>query len=130
VLAAVGVNDVLFAEGLLRNPTQLRRAKPDGSIVTVAGSSARGSSDGIGSTATFEYISALAPDKAGNVWIADSFNNAVRQLRPDGRVVTRIGAQSPVNSTLGTGYVQRPTGIAVLPSNVIAITSEAAVLLD
>ena len=63
---------------------RIREVSPDGIIKTVAGNGTQGY-DGDGGVATRASISnpfALALDGAGNVYIADSANNAVRILRP------------------------------------------------
>lgn len=131
LLVAKGIDDVLFTE--LTNGSdgvRLRRARADGSIRTVAGG-ANGYADGQGTAALFRQISGLSADRVGNIYISDGGNNAVRLMRPDYSVITLIGRRSPANTTTGTAPVIRnPHGIAVLPGNAIAISSEAAILLD
>ena len=100
-IVAVGVDDVVFTEGFDSNPTRLRRARSDGSIATVAGSSASGSADGDGVAASFSYISGLVADRAGNVYVADSGNNAIRLMRPNHSVTTLVGKKPPANTSLG-----------------------------
>jgi sugar lactone lactonase YvrE len=130
-LVAVGVDDVIFTEGLLFNPTRLRRARSDGSIATVAGSSTSGNTDGDGVSASFAYISGLVADRTGNVYVADAGNNAVRLMRPNHSVATLIGKKPPANTSLGDAPVIRhPGGIALLPGNALAVSSEAAILVD
>lgn len=132
VMAAMGVDDILFSESTNGRGARLRRARADGSVLTVAGSGTKsGHVDGLGSTALFSSITALSIDTAGNVHIADSGNNAVRLMRPDYSVTTLIGSKPPANTSLGGSPIIRyPYGMALLPNNAIALSSEAAVLID
>jgi sugar lactone lactonase YvrE len=70
-------------------PATIRQITPDGVISTVAGSNAQGyvghgySGDGGPATqGTLADTMSAAVDRAGNVYIADTSNNAVRVLRP------------------------------------------------
>jgi len=71
---------VFFSEA---NNHALRRLVPSsGAVTTVAGFSGKpGSSDGAGSSASFNAPSGIAVDAAGNVWVADSGNNRIRKAR-------------------------------------------------
>jgi len=53
-----------------------------------AGTGAAGMNDGDASTATFNGPSDLAFDGNGNLFVADTFNRAVRKITPDGTVST------------------------------------------
>ena len=75
---------------LIADGTRIRRVSVDGTITTVAGTGTVGSGAGpVGyngdggpaSRATFA-AEALALDRVGNVYVTDSFNSAVRILRP------------------------------------------------
>ena len=63
---------------------RIRRVSPDGIISTIAGNGTGGYSGdgGPATTASLCYPSALAVDGAGNIYVADSCNNAIRILRP------------------------------------------------
>lgn len=129
LIVAIGPNDVLFVENApLRN--RIRRATANG-ITTVAGSGVVGSTDGAGLAASFNNISALAADAAGNVYVAEEGNHTVRLMRPGFQVTTLIGSPSTPNTALGnTATIRAPGGVAVLPGNAIAISTEAAVVID
>lgn len=87
------VNGALTVDGagnlFIAGPGRIRRISPDGIITTVAGNGTPGYS-GDGGLATdaklslsFSGIGSLiTADVAGNVYIADSENNAIRVLRP------------------------------------------------
>src|SRR5262249_16729645 len=47
--------------------------------------------DGTGSAAHFHYPQGVALDSAGNVYVADSGNHAIRKVTPQGSVSTLVG---------------------------------------
>jgi sugar lactone lactonase YvrE len=69
---------------------RIRKLAPDGSMRTVAGG-VEGFADGPAAQAAFNTPSGLAIDGAGNLYIADTGNNAIRKLAPDGTVSTVAG---------------------------------------
>jgi sugar lactone lactonase YvrE len=68
----------------------IRKISPDGKIVTVAGTGKSGSNDGVGSSASFFLPAGIAIDGKGDLFVADSYNNRVRKISPDGMVSTLI----------------------------------------
>ena len=108
----------------------VRRLRTDGSIETIAGST-RGNSDGTGSAAKFESITALSVDATGRIYVADSGNQAVRLIGTDRSVRTLIPYAVGPRVVLGDApSLNYPVGLALLPGSAIAVTSEFAVLLD
>ena len=87
----------------------IRKITPPGIVTTVAGlAGTRGSTDGKGAAARFEYPSAVAVDRNGNIYVADTANNTVRKITPDGTVQTfaeRVGASSVATDDGGNVYV-------------------------
>jgi hypothetical protein len=60
-------------------------------VTTVAGwPGSAGSANGTGWAARFSYPGSVRTDAAGNVYVADSYNNTVRKVTPGG-VVTTVG---------------------------------------
>jgi len=127
LVVATGVDEVLFVDIQSRS---IRRAKADGSIDSVVGAGTEGSADGQGTAATFSLISGLARDSVGNLYVADSGNHAVRLVRPNFAVSTLL-RNPPPNTVLGDlPSIRAPSGVTVLPGNAIALSTEAAIVVD
>jgi surface protein len=93
----------------------IRRITPGGVISSFAGFGNSGFVDGTGTTAYFNSPSALAFDTAGNLFVADTGNHAIRRITSAGVVTTLAGNGTP-GSTDGTGSAARfnaPAGIAI-----------------
>jgi sugar lactone lactonase YvrE len=93
---------------------RIRRIGPDGRVSTFAGTRA-GFADGPAASAAFDTPSALAIDRLGNLYVADTGNNAIRKVAPDGRVSTLAGGGAP-GYLDGIGRAARfdgPVGVAV-----------------
>ena len=69
---------------------RIRRLTDDGLVTTVAGGE-EGFADGLGSAARFHTPSALAIDRHGTLWVADTGNHAIRKIAVDGHVTTVAG---------------------------------------
>src|SRR5437773_394011 len=85
-------------------------------FATLAGEPSIGAADGIGSNARFFNPSGIAVDNSGNFYVADSLNNTIRKMTPNGFVSTLAGLAGSWGSTDGTGANARfnyPNGVAV-----------------
>lgn len=70
--------DIFYADYLAH---QIKKIDPSGVITVVAGSGSRGFLDGSPSTAQFDYLyGGLAIDQAGNLYIYDDINRAIRKV--------------------------------------------------
>ena len=90
---------------------------PGGAVTTLAGlAGSDGSDDGTGSAARFYYPYGVAVDNAGNVYVADSYNDTIRKVTPGGVVTTLAGLAGSDGSADGMGSEARfesPWGVAV-----------------
>ena len=85
-------------------------------VSTVAGYAGKGSADGQGSGALFSGAQGVALDGAGNVYVADSGNNAIRVVTPAGVSRTLAGLAGVSGSADGNGtnaLFNQPVGIAL-----------------
>ncbi|MBP6757930.1 MAG: hypothetical protein KA133_01645 [Flavobacterium sp.] len=86
-----------------------------GMVSTFAGSGTSGSTDGVGTAASFYYPSGIAMDASGNSYIADSFNGKIRKISPAGDVTTLAGSGTYTFAD-GTGTAasfRKPNGVTV-----------------
>ena len=97
---------------------------------TLAGGATSRLTNGTGANASFGAIRAMAADNAGNLFIADTSNNAVRKVTPAGVVTTLAGAPGAIGVVLGPlpGSLTAPAGIAVDAAGMLYVSSENAVL--
>jgi sugar lactone lactonase YvrE len=72
--------------------TRIRKITPGAVVTTLAGSGGFGWIDGSGTNARFGSITGIVTDDAGNLYVADSDNNAIRKVTPAGVVTTITGA--------------------------------------
>ncbi|MBI4325200.1 MAG: hypothetical protein HY674_08035 [Chloroflexi bacterium] len=85
-------------------------------FITLAGSTNAGSQNGTGGAAQFNFETGVASDKAGNVYVADTYNSMIRKISPDGVVTTVAGLAGSPGSANGVGSAARflwPNGVAV-----------------
>jgi sugar lactone lactonase YvrE len=83
---------------------RIRKLASDGSVTTLAGS-VEAYADGPGAQAAFNTPSALALDSKGNLFVADTGNNRIRKISPEGLVSTLAGDGT-------AGYVDGPASQA------------------
>jgi sugar lactone lactonase YvrE len=100
-----------------RGNSVIRKITVTGVISTLAGSANEtGSLNGVGTAARFEHPNDIAVDDAGNVYVADTRNSAIRKISTDGVVTTIAGLAGVNGKDDGNGSVARfdnPYGIAV-----------------
>ncbi|MEO7578764.1 MAG: NHL repeat-containing protein, partial [Massilia sp.] len=93
---------------------RIRAVHADGSVTTVAGKD-EGFADGAGAAAAFNTPSGLAIDEAGNLYVADTGNHAIRKVTPQGIVSTLAGtgAAGYRDGAGAQALFNAPVGIAV-----------------
>jgi sugar lactone lactonase YvrE len=103
----------------------VRKVTSGGSVSTLAGTAgASGSADGQGGSASFNHPSAVALDAAGNVYVADTSNQTVREITAGGAVSTLAGTATIGGKADGAGAAARffyPAGIASTGSGVVYV---------
>jgi hypothetical protein len=103
---------VLTALGLMAQAVPAQAAGL--TVRTLAGLSPAGFSDGTGANARFNGLSSIAVDSAGNAFVADPFNCAIRKVTPAGVVTTFAGGDFGFDDGIGTAArFFRPVGIAI-----------------
>jgi sugar lactone lactonase YvrE len=109
-----------------QNRHRIRKVSSDGKVTTVAGTSQRGFSGDGGPAvkAQLRYPTAVAVDRGGNLFVADSGNGRVRKVTPDGGIQTIVGGGTvpPVDGTLATTVRLVPHDIAINSSGDLLIT--------
>lgn len=111
---AIDSDDTIYFDDLWGRT--VRKAAPDGTVTTIAGNgAATGYKDGPAKDALFEKIGALAVDQAKNLYIADTGNDVIRMLSPDGIVSTVAGTSSAHGSRAGRlpGVLHEPLSLSV-----------------
>jgi hypothetical protein len=96
----------------------VRKVTPAGVVTTVAGSAAQGFVNGSGAAALLNVPAGVVFDGAGNAYVADSGNEAIRKITPAGAVTTLAGGAA-------LGFADG-TGTAALFNNPFAIAIDAA----
>ncbi len=99
------------------NNFTIRKIAAGGVVTTLAGAAGQnGASDGGGGSARFSYPIGIAVDSAGNIYVADFDNDAVRKVTPGGSVSTLAGSLGTAGSADGQGgaaHFNHPEAVAV-----------------
>jgi sugar lactone lactonase YvrE len=100
------------------NLNSIRKITAAGRVITLAGQLTfqPGHADGMGRAAQFFHPCGVAADEAGNIYVADSSNDLIRRIAPDGTVVTLAGVAGQPGDADGAGSRARfgdPFRIAV-----------------
>ena len=87
----------------------IRRISPRGTVTTIAGGRGQGLRDDVGRGAQFSEPEGVAVHADGSIYVADSRNNRIRRIAPDGSVTTVAGAARPRPRRIGaTSAMARP----------------------
>lgn len=76
-IAIDGSNNLYVADTV---NNRIRRITPQGIVTTIAGSGASGSSNGIGSSATFNVPTGIVVGVSGNIFVVDSGSRSIRKI--------------------------------------------------
>jgi len=89
---------------------RIRMINGAGQVTTLAGGDTPGYQDGSGSNALFDTPCTLAIDGNKKLYIADTRNNAIRMMTPDGQVTTLVQAAHDANWRRPIGLVATVDG--------------------
>ena len=105
------------------NNNSIRKIDLAGVTTTLAGGE-EGYAEGAGKAASFNTPSGLAIDAAGNLYVADTGNNAIRKITPQGMVSTLAG-DGLAGDKDGVGAAAQfngPIGVAVDADGVVYVS--------
>lgn len=97
----------------------IRKVTPAGVVTTLAGAvNTPGFADGTGSAARFRSVNGIAVDGAGNLYVADAGNRAIRKVSPAGVVTTLVDGSN--------GQLGEPRGVAVAADGTVYVADHGA----
>ena len=101
----------------------IRRVPIRGETSTVAGNGKPGYADGPGRNAQFNGPIGVAVDARGNIYVADSYNDRIRMITPEGQVSTVAGKGTPgyADGDRNTALFDTPSGIVVAGDNSLIV---------
>lgn len=93
----------------------IRKISPDGVVTTLAGDGTAGFRDGPALQARFNGPIGVAVDAKGYVYVADTYNDRIRLITPDGQVRTLAGGAAPgfADGQGASAGFDTPCGLAV-----------------
>lgn len=104
---------------------RIRKISPSGNVTTFAGSGVRGSANGTGTAAQFNYPTGIALDGSGNAYVADNNNCAIRKISPAGAVTLLAGGECGDADGSGTAAkFSEPETIAVDAAGNVFVSDE------
>jgi sugar lactone lactonase YvrE len=107
-----GSNDTLFVSDT--GNSTIRQIAPGNIVTTLAGSASHQSwQDGTGANAFFNTPVGIATDESGNLYVADSNNDVIREIASGAVVTTFAGSAGAAGSTDTPAKFNIPSGVAV-----------------
>jgi sugar lactone lactonase YvrE len=116
---AIDAEGVLYVADTYND--RIRRITRDGTVTTIAGGKRAGMADGPAAQARFDTPTGLAVSAAGDIYIADTANHAIRKLGKDGNVTTIAAAKDDDRDSL----LRSPVGIALTGDGFLYLASSA-----
>jgi sugar lactone lactonase YvrE len=119
---ALGTNGNFYVTD--SNNNLIRQVTPAGVVTTVAGNHVGSYINGIGTAASFNKPTGIAFDAAGNMYVAEAANNAIRKITKDYTVTTFAGGVDTAALKLGS-----PQDLKVDANNNVYITDAGGRIL-
>ena len=112
-------NNLYVADGNNNSIRKITPVGPNWQVSTIAGSGNAGGMDGTNTVAQFNFPSGITVDAAGNVYVADTFSDTIRELTPMGTnwVVTTIAG---VVGVRGSADGTNQAALFKLPAAIVA----------
>jgi len=100
-------------------PNHAIRTLSSSTVATYAGNGTPGYINGFRTAARFNYPTSATSDAAGNIFVADAGNHAIRKIDSSGNVTTLAGNGSPgfVNGTGASARFNNPVGVVFNPAD-------------
>ena len=106
---------------------RIRRISIDGNVSTIAGCGAPGMSDGPAADSLFDTPCGVAIDGQGDILVADTGNNAIRRISPDGAVTTIAGGlRGQADGNGSEAGFDHPVGIVITHDGFLFVTDEGS----
>jgi sugar lactone lactonase YvrE len=117
---ALGPSGSLFVADTANNA--IREVAPDGRVTTIAGGGGAGLADGPAAAARFNGPIGVTADVDGRLFVADSYNDRIRVITPDGIVTTLAGGERGFADGAGAdARFDTPSGIAIAPDGTVLV---------
>jgi DNA-binding beta-propeller fold protein YncE len=118
---AIDSSGILYVADTANN--RIRKVSPAGEVSTLAGDGTAGYLDGPASRARFNGPIGVAVDAHGNVFVADTYNDRIRMISPNGEVSTVAGAGTPgyADGDRNTSLFDTPCGIIVQKDGTVIV---------
>jgi DNA-binding beta-propeller fold protein YncE len=97
---------------------RIRKVTPAGLVSTLAGDGTAGLRDGPAASAQLNAPLGVAADARGNVYVADTYNDCIRLITPDGQVRTVAGGAKPgyMDGAASEALFDTPCSVVVTPA--------------
>jgi sugar lactone lactonase YvrE len=102
---------------------RIRKITSEGVVSTVAGDGTAGYADGPAAQARFDGPIGITVDTKDNVFVADTYNDRIRKISPDGQVSTVAGRGGPgyADGEAATALFDTPCGIVVTADGTLIV---------
>ncbi len=104
---------------------RVRKISTEGAVSTIAGAGMPGFADGQAESAMFDTPCGVAVDAQGNLFIADTGNDAIRKITPQGDVSTIVGTSQNADAPYAPdSELDLPVGIAITHDGFLFVASQ------